>query len=113
MPPFSASAPIPWHSDRAPSAGASRSPGSCAAALVAALAGFVSGWFLLRYRGLTLLMLTLAIAIMLAGVGQSCARDLTGGYDGIARAQFAPLFGVFDYDLYGHTNYLYVLGGAG
>ena len=39
--------------------------GLFAAAVVAALVGFVTGWFLLRYRGLTLLMLTLATAIML------------------------------------------------
>ena len=35
--------------------------------------------------------------------------DFTGGYDGLPGLIFAPLFGRFDYDLYGHTNYLYVL----
>jgi branched-chain amino acid transport system permease protein len=86
-------------------------PLSClvAAALMAALIGFISGWFLLRYRGLTLLMLTLATAIMLQETG-NLRSDISGGYDGLPGLTIAPLFGIFDYDLYGHVNYLYVLG---
>jgi branched-chain amino acid transport system permease protein len=80
-----------------------------AAALMAALIGFISGWFLLRYRGLTLLMLTLATAIMLQETG-NLRSDISGGYDGLPGLTIAPLFGIFDYDLYGHVNYLYVLG---
>jgi branched-chain amino acid transport system permease protein len=79
------------------------------AALLAALIGFISGWFLLRYRGLTLLMLTLATAIMLRETG-NLRSDLSGGYDGLPGLTISPLFGYFDYDLYGHVNYLYVLG---
>jgi branched-chain amino acid transport system permease protein len=80
-----------------------------AAAAVAALIGFISGWFLLRYRGLTLLMLTLATAIMLQEAG-NLRSDISGGYDGLPGLTISPLFGIFDYDLYGHVNYLYVLG---
>ncbi len=82
--------------------------GIIAAGLVAALAGAVVGWFILRYRGLTLLMLTIAFAAMLQESG-NLRSDLTGGYDGLPGLEFKPLLGVFDYDLYGHTNYLYVL----
>jgi branched-chain amino acid transport system permease protein len=80
-----------------------------AAAAVAALVGFISGWFLLRYRGLTLLMLTLATAIMLQETG-NLRSDISGGYDGLPGLTISPLFGHFEYDLYGHVNYLYVLG---
>jgi branched-chain amino acid transport system permease protein len=83
--------------------------GLFAAAILAALVGLVSGWFLLRYRGLTLLMLTLATAIMLQELGNFRA-DISGGYDGVPGLVFQPLFGHFDYDLYGHTSYLYALG---
>src|SRR5882757_939884 len=79
-----------------------------AGALLAAVAGFVSGWFLLRYRGLTLLMLTLATAILLQEAG-NLRSDLSGGYDGLPGLEFKPLLGLFDYDLYGRTNYLYAL----
>ena len=82
--------------------------GLFAAAAVAALAGLASGWFLLRYRGLTLLMLTLATAIMLQEAG-NLRSDISGGYDGLPGLTFKPVLGVFDYDLYGHTYYLYVL----
>ncbi len=80
-----------------------------AAAAVAALAGFASGALLLRYRGLTLLVLTLATTTMLQELG-NLYKDFTGGYDGIPGLEFAPLFGRFEYDLYGHTIYLYALG---
>ena len=75
---------------------------------MAGLVGVVVGWFMLRYRGLTLLMLTIAFAAMLQESG-NLRSDITGGYDGLPGLTFDPLFGYFDYDLYGHTNYLYVL----
>ena len=64
------------------SAGASRSPDSCAAARRGSDRGFLSGWLLLRYRGLALLVLTLSTTIMLQQLG-NLFRDFTGGYDGI------------------------------
>jgi len=82
--------------------------GLFAAAIIAALIGFVSGWFLLRYRGLTLLMLTLATAIMLQEAG-NLRSDISGGYDGLPGLTFKPVLGMFDYDLYGHVYFLYVL----
>jgi branched-chain amino acid transport system permease protein len=36
--------------------------------------------------------------------------DISGGYDGLPGLVISPLFGLFDYDLYGRVNYLYVLG---
>jgi branched-chain amino acid transport system permease protein len=83
--------------------------GLLAGGLLAALVGFVSGMFLLRYRGLTLLVLTLAIAIMLQETG-NLRSDISGGYDGLPGLEFKPLFGIFHYDLYGKTYYLYALG---
>jgi branched-chain amino acid transport system permease protein len=83
--------------------------GLLCAAVVAAIAGLLSGWLLLRYRGLALLVLTLSITIMLQQLG-NLFRDFTGGYDGIPGINIAPLFGRFDYDLYGHTYYIYCLG---
>jgi branched-chain amino acid transport system permease protein len=82
--------------------------GLFAAAFVAGLIGLISGWFLLRYRGLTLLMLTLATAIMLQEAGNLCS-DISGGYDGVPGLAFDKLLDLFDYDLYGHVNYIYVL----
>lgn len=72
--------------------------------IVAGLAGAVVGWFIVRYRGLTLLMLTIAFAAMLQESG-NLRSDITGGYDGLPGLVFDPLLGTFQYDLYGHTNY--------
>jgi branched-chain amino acid transport system permease protein len=79
-----------------------------ASAALAAIFGFASGWLLLRYRGLTLLVLTLSTTIMLQELG-NLFPNVTGGYDGIPGLQISPLFGVFEYDLYSHTNYIYCL----
>lgn len=80
-----------------------------AAAAVAGLFAFLTGWFLLRYRGFTLLMLTLASGFILMEIG-NWRSDITGGYDGLPGMVIAPLFGTFEYDLYGRTTYLYALG---
>ncbi len=82
--------------------------GLACGAVLAAIAGFLSGWLLLRYRGLALLVLTLSTTIMLQQLG-NLFRGFTGGYDGIPGVTIAPLFGVFQYDLYGHACYLYCL----
>jgi branched-chain amino acid transport system permease protein len=82
--------------------------GVLAGAVLAGLVGVVAGWFILRYRGLTLLMLTIAFAAMLQEAG-NIRSDFTGGYDGLPGLTFDPLLGYFQYDLYGHTNYWYAL----
>jgi len=82
--------------------------GLLAGAAVAAVAAFLSGWVLLRYRGLTLLVLTFSTTILLQEVG-NVFKEFTGGYDGIPGIVIWPLFGRFDYDLYGRTNYIYCL----
>jgi branched-chain amino acid transport system permease protein len=82
--------------------------GIIAGGLVAGLVGAIVGWFILRYRGLTLLMLTIAFAATLQESG-NLRSDITGGYDGLPGLTFDPVLGLFDYDLYGHTNYLYAL----
>ncbi len=83
--------------------------GLVAGGIMAGFFGAIVGWFILRYHGLTLLMLTIAFGAMLQESG-NLRSDITGGYDGLPGLMFDPLFGYFQYDLYGHTNYWYVLG---
>src|SRR5690242_1947654 len=64
--------------------------GLLVAGAIAAVAGAASGALLLRYRGLTLLVLTLATTIMLQELG-NVLRDITGGYDGLPGLMFKPL----------------------
>jgi branched-chain amino acid transport system permease protein len=82
--------------------------GLLAATAMAALFGFLSGLILMRYHGLALLMLTLAVGSMLLETANAMAW-LTGGFDGLYGITPAPLFGIFENDLYGHTYYWYGL----
>ncbi len=82
--------------------------GLAVALVISGLAGLAVGWVLARYRGLTFLMLTLASAILLYEFANLRA-DITGGFDGLTGISVAPLFGVFEYDLWGKTHYLYIL----
>lgn len=75
-------------------------------ATVAGLAGLACGALVLRTRGLTLLMLTLGILLMLAEAANRAAW-LTGGADGLQGVTIGRLFGLFEWDLYGRTTYLY------
>lgn len=75
---------------------------------IAGAVGFAFGWVLLRYHGLTLIMLTLASAIFLQELANANA-DITGGFDGLTGIQISPLLGVFENDLWGHHYYWYAL----
>jgi branched-chain amino acid transport system permease protein len=82
--------------------------GLLAAGAVAALLGLVSGAIILRTKGLSLLMLTLVIALMLESAANE-ANSITGGSDGLQGMQVWPIFGVFSFGLYDRTAYLYSL----
>lgn len=76
------------------------------AALGAAVLGGLSGWVVLRTHGLTLLMLTMALTIMLHELANDF-DDITGGFDGI-NFENSPIFGLFEFDpLWFGVNYLY------
>ena len=56
-------------------------------------------------------MLTLAVATMLQELANaSLMKPITGGADGLFGFKIAPVFGVFPFDLRGHTGYWYALG---
>ncbi len=83
--------------------------GLAAATLAAAALGLVTGALILHTRGETLLMLTLAIAAILHEAANHM-RDLTGGDDGLAGIRPGAVFGLFRFDLWGKTSFLYCLG---
>ncbi|WP_298825720.1 branched-chain amino acid ABC transporter permease [uncultured Piscinibacter sp.] len=73
-----------------------------------ALLALASGAFLLRYHGFTFLMLTVAVAQIVASLAQK-ARDWTGGDDGLTGFSVSPLLGRFAFDLEGRTAALYAV----
>ncbi len=78
------------------------------AALVAGLLGFLTSFLILRGSDLTRLMTTLGIGLMMAEVANQMAW-LTGGADGLSGFSLNPILGLFEFDLYGKTGYLYCL----
>jgi branched-chain amino acid transport system permease protein len=82
--------------------------GLLAAAFVAALIGLASGFVVLRTTGLPLLMQTLVVATLLHEAANK-ASSITGGDDGLQGMKVWPIFGVFRFDLFGRTAYLYCL----
>jgi branched-chain amino acid transport system permease protein len=82
--------------------------GLIAASVVAGLIGLVSGFIVLRTTGLTLLMQTLVVATLLHEAANK-ASWITGGDDGLQGMVVWPIFGLFRFDLFGRTAYIYCL----
>jgi branched-chain amino acid transport system permease protein len=79
-----------------------------AAAAASALLGLATGAIILRTRALTLLMLTLAITAILLEIANKWTT-MTGGADGLQGVVVAPILGLFKFDLFGKTAFLYCL----
>ncbi len=82
--------------------------GLLAGTLGAGLLGLFTGLVILRTRGLALLMLTLAITSLCYEVANRATR-LTGGADGLGGFSIRPILGLFSFDMFGKTAYLYCL----
>jgi branched-chain amino acid transport system permease protein len=78
------------------------------AAAVAALAGYLASFLVVRGGDLTRLMVTLGIGLMLFEAANKAAF-ITGGVDGLSGMMVGKLLGVFEFDLSGQTAFLYSL----
>ncbi|MFN7009152.1 MAG: branched-chain amino acid ABC transporter permease [Allorhizobium sp.] len=78
------------------------------AGLVSGLFGFATSFLVLRGSDLTRLMTTFGVAMLLAEVANQAAW-LTGGADGLSGITVAPILGLFEFDLWGRTGYIYAL----
>ncbi len=76
--------------------------------IAASILGVLSGALILRTRGLTLIMLTLAITSMLHEFAVT-AKSVTGGDDGLTGYSIDPVLGLFHFDMYFRTAYFYAL----
>ena len=80
--------------------------GLLVAAVAAGVVGLASGLVILRTRGITLLMLTLAVVFMLEEIANK-ATSITGGADGLQGVRLDPLLGTWRFDIFGRTAYVY------
>ena len=74
-----------------------------------AIMGLLMGAIMLRAHGLPQLVLSIAIVQLLHEAANK-ASSITGGSDGLSGMSPAPLFGVFEFDLWGRSAYLFGLG---
>ncbi|HML08252.1 MAG TPA: branched-chain amino acid ABC transporter permease [Xanthobacteraceae bacterium] len=78
------------------------------AGLAAAVLGFATSFLVLRGSDLTRLMVTLGVALVLYEIANRYS-NITGGADGLQGVEIQPILGVFRFDLFGHTAYVYCL----
>jgi branched-chain amino acid transport system permease protein len=83
--------------------------GLLAGAIAGGLFAALSGLIIMRAYGAALVVLTAALAQLVAEIANK-ARWVTGGADGLSNFHIAPLFGRFDFDFYGKVGFLYALG---
>jgi branched-chain amino acid transport system permease protein len=77
-------------------------------ALAGALAGLISGVIILRAHGLPQLVLSIAV-VHLFHEAANKASSWTGGSDGLSGITPDAVFGLFEFDLWGRTAYVYGL----
>jgi branched-chain amino acid transport system permease protein len=80
--------------------------GMMAAGAAGAAVALITGPLVLRTRGITQVMLTLAVSTVLLEVANAW-KPVTGGADGLTGFRIAPVLGAFAFDLAGNTAYWY------
>ena len=86
--------------------------GLVVAALVAATAGFLTSFLIVRGNDLTRLMVNLGIGLLLYESANRAAF-LTGGVDGLSGVSISKLFGIWGFGLKGNTAYVSLGRGFG
>ncbi|MBV8510785.1 MAG: branched-chain amino acid ABC transporter permease, partial [Xanthobacteraceae bacterium] len=82
--------------------------GLVVAALLAGIVGWLTGRLIQRVSGIALLMVTLGLNLILYDIVHR-QSGLTGGDDGLQGIEIAPVLGLFRFDIFGRTAYLYAL----
>jgi branched-chain amino acid transport system permease protein len=74
----------------------------------AGLVGFACSFIIVRVQHLALIMITLGLGFLTYELANALPW-LTGGTDGLQGVDIWPIFGVFQFDLWGYTAYSYAL----
>ena len=68
----------------------------------------MTSFLVLRGSDLTRLMVTLGVSLVCFELANRYG-DITGGADGLQGVTVAPIFGLYRFDMFGHTAYIYCL----
>ncbi|HQR12470.1 MAG TPA: branched-chain amino acid ABC transporter permease [Casimicrobiaceae bacterium] len=78
------------------------------ACALSAVAGYVTSFLVLRGSDLTRLMVTMGVSLMFFEAANKLT-EYTGGVDGLQGVEMKPVLGLFSFDIYGNTAYVYAL----
>jgi len=70
--------------------------------------GLISGALIARFQGLPQLVLSIAIGQLVSSLANKLA-SFTGGSDGLSGISPAPIFGIFSFDMYSRTSFVFSL----
>lgn len=73
-----------------------------------AVMGLASGVLVAKFQGLPQLVLSIAVGQLVAAMANKLS-SVTGGSDGLAGISPGPVLGIFNFDLYGRTGYVFSL----
>lgn len=76
------------------------------ALLVCAALGYALSYLVVRGADLTRLMITIGVCVLLAELVNRLS-SITGGTDGLQGMEVQPLLGMFEFDLFGKTAFIY------
>ncbi|MFZ3117528.1 MAG: branched-chain amino acid ABC transporter permease [Variovorax sp.] len=83
--------------------------GLLVALAVCAALGYLLSYLVVRGADLTRLMITIGVCVLLAELANRLS-GITGGTDGLQGMVMWPVLGLFEFDLYGKTAFLYAFG---
>ena len=75
---------------------------------ICAVVGYLLSYLVVRGADLTRLMITIGLCVLLGETANRLA-GITGGTDGLQGIEIKPVLGLFDFDLYGKTGFVYTL----
>lgn len=76
------------------------------AMVICGVLGWVLSFMIVRGSDLTRLMITIAMCVLFAEVANHYS-SITGGSDGLQGVSIWPVLGIFDFDLYGRTSFIF------
>ena len=80
--------------------------GLLVAVMVCAALGYLLSYLVVRGADLTRLMITIGVCVLLAELANRLS-SITGGSDGLQGMVMWPVLGMFSFDLYGKTAFIY------
>jgi branched-chain amino acid transport system permease protein len=78
------------------------------ASAIAAVFGYLISFIMVRISHFALIMVTVGLCLLVGEIANNF-HDITGGDDGLQGVKMWPIFGMYKFDIFGRTSYVYAL----